>query len=228
MKVRITMKKLMIVIVTVLVTLSLGTAAFFAYRQHQKQQELEAMMTLLLNSAAQPESKDDNVTLTADTLYEIIRPNAKLVSADYTYSNIATVSDYRDIKGIIIPLTTDKVVFTYTGTIYAGIDLKQVHFDVNNESKTIYITLPQPQKIAHEINTSSYQFETVSNSIFTSIDPEEFTSEANAQKLKQEIKAQEEGTLSTNANENAKAVLRDLLNQASVTNGYHYDFRTAV
>lgn len=222
------MKKLIIVIVTVLVALSLGTAAFFAYRQHQKQQELEAMMTLLLNSAAQPESKDDNVTLTADTLYEIIRPNAKLVSADYTYSNIATVSDYRDIKDIIIPFTTDKVVFTYTGTIYAGIDLKQVHFDVNNESKTIYITLPQPQQIAHEINTSSYQFETVSNSIFTSIDPEEFTSEANAQKLKQEIKAQEEGTLSTNANENAKAVLRDLLNQASVTNGYHYDFRTAV
>ena len=222
------MKKLMIVIVTALVTISLGTAAFLGYRQHKKQQELETMMTLLLNSAAQPESKDDNVTLTADTLYEIIRPNAKLVSADYTYSNIATFSDYRDIKGIIIPLTTDKVVFTYTGTIYAGVDLRQVHFDVNNDSKTIYITLPQPQKIAHEIDTSSYQFETVSNSIFTSIDPEEFTKEANAQKLTQEIKAKEEGTLTANANENAQAVLRDLLNQASVTNGYHYDFRTAV
>lgn len=222
------MKKLMIVIVTALLTISLGTAAFLGYRQHKKQQELEAMMTLLLNSAAQPESKDDNVTLTADTLYEIIRPNAKLVSADYTYSNIATVSDYRDIKGIIIPLTTDKVVFTYTGTIYAGVDLRQVAFDVNNDSKTIYITLPQPQKIAHEIDTSSYQFETVSNSIFTSIDPEEFTKEANAQKLTQEIKAKEEGTLTANANENAQAVLRDLLNQASVTNGYHYDFRTAV
>ena len=207
---------------------TLCTAAFFGYRYYKKQQELENMMTLLLGSTAASSSKDDNVTLTAETLYEIIRPNAKLVSADYTYSNIATVSDFRDIKGIIIPLTTDKVVFTYTGTIYAGIDLNQVTFDVNNESKTIYITLPQPQKIAHEINTSSYQFETVSNSIFTSIDPEEFTIEANAQKLKQEIKAQEEGTLSTNANENAKAVLRDLLNQASVTNGYHYDFRTAV
>jgi hypothetical protein len=34
----------------------------------------------------------------------------------------------------------------------------------------------------------------------------------------QEIKAQEEGTLSNDANENAKNVLRDLLNQASVTN----------
>lgn len=220
------MKKLNTVIVTVLVTLSVCAALFFGYRQHKKQQELENMMTLLLDGESR-DSKDDNVTLTAETLYEIIRPNAKLVSADYTYSNIATVSDYRDIKDIIIPLTTDKVVFTYTGTIYAGIDLNQVHFDVNNDSKTIYITLPQPKKIAHEINTDSYQFETVKDSIFTSIDPEEFTREANAQKYEQELKAKEEGTLATNANENAQAVLRNLLNQASVTQGYHYDFHTA-
>lgn len=220
------MKKLNTVIVTVLVTLSVCAALIFGYRQHKKQQELENMMTLLLDGEPR-DSKDDNVTLTAETLYEIIRPNAKLVSADYTYSNIATVTDYRDIKGIIIPLTTDKVVFTYTGTIYAGIDLNQVHFDVNNDSKTIYITLPQPKKIAHEIHTDSYQFETVNNSIFTSIEPEEFTREANAQKYEQERKAKEEGTLAANANDNAQAVLRDLLNQAGVTHGYHYDFNTA-
>lgn len=221
------MKNLTLVIVTALVSLSFGTAVFFGYGQYKKQKELEEMIADLINNDDNPNSKDDNVELTAETLYEIIRPNAKLVSADYTYSNIATVSDFRDIKGIIIPLTTDKIVFTYTGTIYAGIDLKQVHFEVNNDSKTIYITLPVPQKIAHDIDTSSYQFETVSDSVFTSIDPDEFTREANAQKKEQEIKANKEGTLNASANENAQAVLRDLLNQASVTNGYQYSFITA-
>lgn len=221
------MKKMTLVIVTILVTLSLSAALLFGYHQYKKQKELENMIADLINDPKDRSDQDDNVTLTAETLYEIIRPNAKLVSADYTYSNIATVSDFRDIKGIIIPLTTDKIVFTYTGTIYAGIDLKQVHFEVNNDSKTIYITLPAPQKIAHDIDTSSYQFETVSDSIFTSIDPMEFTREANAKKKEQEIKAKEEGTLNANANENAQAVLRDLLNQASVTNGYQYSFITA-
>lgn len=221
------MKNLTLVIVTALVTLSFGTVVFFGYGHYKKQKELEKMIADLINNDDTPNSKDDNVELTAETLYEIIRPNAKLVSADYSYSNIATISDFRDIKGIIIPLTTDKIVFTYTGTIYAGIDLKQVHFEVNNDSKTIYITLPAPQKIAHDIDTSSYKFETVSDSIFTSIDPMEFTREANAKKKEQEIKAKEEGTLNANANENAQAVLRDLLNQASVTNGYQYSFITA-
>lgn len=221
------MKNLTLVIVTALVTLFFGTALLFGYHQYKKQKKLESMIADLINDPQDQNDQDDNVTLTAETLYEIIRPNAKLVSADYTYSNIATITDYQDFNGIIIPLTTDKIVFTYKGTIYAGIDLKQVHFDVNNESKTIYITLPAPQKIAHEIDTSSYQFETVSDSIFTSIDPMEFTREANAKKKEQELKAQEEGTLNAVANENAQAVLLDLLNQTSVTNGYHYDFITS-
>ena len=218
------MKKLMTVIASVLVALSLSTVIFIGYRQNKKQQELEAMAALLLSSSGHTNGTDDNVTLTADTLYELIRPNAKLVSADYTYSNIATISDCRYIHGVVIPFTTDKIVFTYTGTICAGIDLNQVRFDVNNDSRTIYITLPQPQKIAHEIDTSSFRFETVKDSVFTTIDPEEFTREANAQKYEQEIKAKKAGVLTESANENAKAVLRDLL--ASVTSEYHIRFTT--
>ena len=223
------MKKMNSVLVTVLVTLTFCAALFYGYRQYNRQKQLEDMIHILIDSDSDPapDSKDDNVTVTAETLYELIRPAAKLVTAEYTYSNIAAVTDCRDIKGFVLPLTTDKIVFTYTGTIYAGIDLHDVTFEVNNESRTIYIALPQPKKTAHEIDTSSYRFETVKDSIFTEIDPSELTKKANELKLEQEAKAKENGTLYHDANANAESVLRDLLSQASVTEGYHLKFSTA-
>ena len=203
-----------------------------AYQNYKETKEANQIMSTLLdsmqnNTKDNSTEKETHTELTAYAVREIVTPCAKLVTSDYKYTTTGIITDFNTIAGLKVPFTTDKIVFTYSGIIQAGIDIHDVQYDVNNDTKTIYIMLPQAEKISHEIDMDSFQFETVKDSWFNAIEYDEFTNEANANKHNMEIEAEEQGTLYSEAEANAKNVIREILTQASVTQGYHYKFITA-
>lgn len=151
------------------------------------------------------------VTLTVETLYELVQPCSKLVSESYDYTNSSSITDCTEFWGHKVPFTTDEIAFTYTGTIYAGVDLSDVRFDVNEGSKSIYVFLPQPTIISHSIDTSSFVFDTKHDGFFTEITPPEFVSKANLLKHEQEAAAISSTDLLDRATESAKSTLRRFL-----------------
>lgn len=168
-------------------------------------------------------------TLTAETLYELIKPDSKLISSNDQYVNTDTISDHAKPLGFDFDFCPfrDEVQFTYRGTICFGIDLKNVIFDVNQSSRLIYITLPSPTIISHAIDTSSFVFETKHDSWFAEIDPEVFVARANTLKHQQEIRAIASGDAIREASRSAESALTSLLTASSITDGYQPRFFTA-
>ena len=77
------------------------------------------------------------VTLTVETLEELIEPCSKLITATDKYTNKDTLE--KDTKDPIFNLhiwgSTEIVHYSYIGTIQAGLNLKDVHFTIDDTSK---------------------------------------------------------------------------------------------
>lgn len=214
------MKKVIMIVGAVV----LGLVVVFSVSSKKNDSEsLSRILEAMQNEKSEP-AKETNTALTSYTLQELVSPCAELVTADYTYSNAATITDFHDLGGIKIPFTTEEIVFTYSGTIKTGINLQDTAFDVNNDSKTIYITLPKAHVISHEIDLNSYQFETVKDSWFNAIEADEFTKEAAANKGTMLVRAEESGELYEKAESNAEEALRNLLDRSGLTHGFRYQF----
>ena len=71
------------------------------------------------------------------TIEEILQPAGDLITQRYYYTDMDTFESYKELLGAKIPLTTDKVVFTYKGAISAGIVLSKVEFEVNERPSTL-------------------------------------------------------------------------------------------
>lgn len=167
---------------------------------------------------------EKEVTVDSIALKELLLPASDLVSMKYTYTDVAVYENSKKAFGVKIPLTTDKVIFTYSGIVSAGINLSDVTFDINDTNKTITITLPSPQFMSHEMDETSFKFYDAKNSIFTETKLEDYTA------LMSDLKSQKEEQLRNDADyfpsvsENAQNAIKDLLNVAEATSDYEIVF----
>ena len=164
------------------------------------------------------------VALTIEHLYEVIEPCEKLVTATDNYGNTSTVSDCAEVFGHKVPFTTDTIRFSYTGTIYVGIDLSTIGLDINEASRNIYITLQSPDVIAHDIDPASFVFTTERDGLITEITPEEFIAKAEQLKTEQEAKAEQDGSVFKNAKVYAETAISKLIKAVPETRGYDLKF----
>lgn len=95
--------------------------------------------------------------LEIETIEEIVKPAGDLVTQRYFYTDVDTYENYKEILGAKVPLTTDKTVFSYRGTVSVGIVLSQVKFEVDELNNRILITLPPVFIVSNEIDPDSFQ-----------------------------------------------------------------------
>ncbi|MCR5796078.1 MAG: DUF4230 domain-containing protein [Solobacterium sp.] len=115
-------------------------------------------------------SKD--ITIDTSVIEEILEPCAELVTYKYYYTDAGVFEKNQKLfnTDVVLPFTTDRTIYKYSGVISTGVDLKDVVYDVDNPGKTITVTLPQPKILSHEIDTDSFEYQNVEDSIFTTSD----------------------------------------------------------
>ena len=168
---------------------------------------------------------EEEATVDSVTLEEIITPASDLVSTKYTYTDADVYENSKKLFGKKVPLTTDKVIFTYSGIISAGIDLSQIQYDIDNDAKTITVTLPEPKFMAHEMDENSFKFYDAKNSIFTETKLEDYSSLMAKLKKDKEDQLRNNGEFLPSVTENAKNVLNDLFKIADATSSYEIIYK---
>lgn len=118
---------------------------------------------------------DEKSFLDAHTVEEILKPAGDLVTQRYFYSDVDTFENHKEVFGAKLPLTTDKIIFSYSGVISAGITLKDVKFDVNNLERKITVQLPPPRIVSNEIDEETFTTYEIKNSIFTETKLKEYS-----------------------------------------------------
>ena len=203
---------------------------FLQYRDRKKSDAAVEAALIQIEADRQKEEETEKATepllLAKETLEELLSSASDLVSLKYYYTNVATLTNYKELFGNKVPFTTDEILFTYEGTVCAGIDLSKVQFEIDNEKKRVSIEMPAANIISHELDTSSFEYYNVKNSVSTSISPEELTIKVDELKAEQEAELQD-GDFYTEVAENAQTVIEELLTNAAVTEGYSFRFSSA-
>ncbi len=181
--------------------------------------ELEPIIT-----SADDTIVEDNYMLTISTIEKVIKPASDLITSKYNYKDADTYENYKQLFGKKVPLTTDKVVFTYKGTVSVGIDLSEVKYDIDDENKIIRIELPEIKIKSNEIDDSSFEYPFESDSVFNSTGMSDFTELLATLKEKKEEEVKNDTEFMDTARKNTKDVLQEFLTLSNDTKDYEVTF----
>lgn len=160
------------------------------------------------------------------TLREVIAPASKLVSYEYFYTDADQYEKSQPLfnTSIKVPFTTNQTVFTYSGTISAGIELGKIVFDVDNDKKTIAVRLPEPVILAHQLDMNSLQFYDIKKSVFTRVDLGDYAEMQAALMEKQEKKLMQNEKFWEGLKGNTQSLIANLITASGKIEDYSISY----
>ena len=175
-----------------------------------------------LEEARKPIEVSEFVSVEVGTLREIIQPASELVTYKYYYTDAGVYEKSRKLfnTGIVLPFTTDRTVYTYSGVIGAGVDLMRTDFAIDNQKRTIVVYLQEPAIIYHELDENSFESYDVRTSAFTRSNLADFSDFRAALKSTQEEKLLANETFWSEAKSNAKNVISNLVTLSGAVEDY--------
>lgn len=153
----------------------------------------------------------EETLISSETVESSLKEAKELTTLKYHYKNIASFENSQEFQGFKLPFTTKRFLYTYAGVIHAGVDLDKAKVDVNNEDKTVSVTLPKSKILSHDIDEKSVMIYDEKNSIFNPLDLEDYSNFRKEEEAKVEKEAVDKGLL-TEADEQTKKAVEDILN----------------
>lgn len=156
------------------------------------------------------ETTPARITIDEKLLKSYISEDISVPYIEYSYTDKVSFENRSNVKGIKLPLTKKSFTLTYNGTISAGIDSSLITASADNDTYTIYVSLPEAHIISHTVHEDSFSVSDAKNNIFNPITPEDYTNLCSSQSKKNEEKALADGLLSDVYSE-AERIISDYL-----------------
>mgnify|MGYP002712144160 CR=1 FL=1 len=154
---------------------------------------------------------EEETKVTSETVEAALKEAKELTTLKYHYKNIASFENSQQFQGMKIPFTTKKFLYTYEGEIHAGVDLDEAKVRVNEEAKTINVSLPETKILSHDIDEDSVMVYDDKDSIFNHLELEDYSNFRKEEEAKVEKEAIDKGLLVEAEDQTIKAV-KELLN----------------
>ncbi len=140
------------------------------------------------------------------------------------FTTVQTISDSVKWFGKTVPFTTSKYIFSYNGTVKAGLDFSKVGIDVNTLTSTITVSAPAVEILSTEVDEDSLVIYDESRNIFTPLTLNDVKLSRTA--MIDEIKTQAvNNNLLENARMNAEVWIRLFLQTAYDPSEYAVKFK---
>lgn len=153
---------------------------------------------------------EKKVEISGDTIRESLENIGKLCTAEYNYTHVEQADSSREINGIKIPFTTASFIYSYDGTIMAGIDFAKIQINKDDIGKKITITLPDVEIISSAVDHESFRLYDEKNNIFNPISVTDVADTLADLKNSAEKEAVEKGLLNK-ARENAVTLVENFM-----------------
>ena len=151
-----------------------------------------------------------DITLSGETIQSGLREIGKLCTAEYDFTHVETFESQKDLFGLKIPGTKASYVYSYDGTIMAGVDFTRISVEKDDAKMRITIHFPKVENISSEIDMDSFTLYGEKKSIFNPFEVEDFAL-TQSDMIRVELdKAVEDGILDRAA-ENAEQILINFL-----------------
>lgn len=205
------MKKVLIkIVVNILIIVLVGCVGFFVAKNHYGKKE-ELLVELIKEVEVPVEViVEKEVVISGETIRSSMVNIGKLCTAEYNFTHVERFDSSREINGYTIPFTTSTFIYSYDGTITAGIDFTEIQIDKNDDKKEITVTLPEADIISSEVDQDSFKLYDEKNNIFNPISVADVAHSFSDLKNSEEKKAVEEGLLDK-AKENALVLVENFI-----------------
>lgn len=222
-------KKRFIIMIALLI-LIVAFAIFFnfkGYKQAKDKYENEiAELKLEVDRLSEPTAVYEEATREIDIsiINKEIQDIGELATLEYLYTDSGKFEDAKQLWGKNVPFTKKSFIVKWDGSIKAGINVKEITVEIDNDSKEVTVHIPKAEILSHELDEESFETLDEKDGLFNPIeidDTREFDAEG---KNAMEIRAIENGILDK-AFENAKEIIyRMLSNDVVGEQGYHIVF----
>ena len=208
----------------IVLTAILFSGGTYYYLNGQYEKKLAEELALASGDA-------DEVIVGEDTLVsihyveEVLKPAGELITMKVYYKDADTYEHHKEAFGFTLPLTSNKIVFTYEGTISLGVDFTKITYEIDNEEKKITVNLPEVEILANEIDASSFTVPYESVSIFNQEHMKDVTDLIDDLKQSKAEKVNKDEDLKKSALDNAENVISGFLKSAALTKEYTVVFR---
>ncbi len=216
-----------ILIAMVLFVLMFMMCVYFAYlfgKYNEKQksmshtEEQSGISQMQADAEDIIESHTEEPTTEPIFIYEsdisdIISPAYGLTSKTYTYHSSEVYEVYRDAWGMKVPLTTNMFIFSFDGAIDVDIDFSEIEIAVDNDEKTVLISIPEAEITNHYVDENSYEFKDAKDDIFSTLDYSDYSDMLSEQKEAQEQKLLQNYDFFYSVKTNAENIFTQFLNQ---------------
>lgn len=140
------------------------------------------------------------------------------------FTTVQVIKDSATLFGKTVPFTTSKYIFSYNGTVKAGLDFSKVSVDVNLLTATITVSAPAVEILSTEVDEDSLVIYDESRNIFTPLTLNDVKLSRTA--MIDEIKTQAvNNNLLENARMNAEVWIRLFLQTAYDPSEYAVEFK---
>lgn len=204
-------------------------------RQREMTRQMELQKDLI--EALQKEAREDEdegfvhegaPEITSQQISEELSSLKELVTKEYLYTNADKYENQNQVTirnwDINIPLTGKSFLLAYDGRIKAGVDLSRAEIQVDEERRTITVTLPPSEILSHEIFEDDIRVFDEKDSIFNKITIDNYNEFVAEQKTVMEQKATDMGLL-TGADREARGSVNAFLSMMPGMDSYWLDVR---
>lgn len=199
-------------------------------RQKELQAELQLQReTIEALRAEAAEEKENGLVheaepvITDSVISDQLSALRELVTTEYIYTNSGKYENQNQItiigQNINIPFTGKRFIVAYDGRIKAGVDIRRAQIAVDEDARTVTVTLPKSEIIAHETFEDTLVVLDETNNVFNPISIENYNEFVSGQKDGMEQKAVERGLLA-NADAEARLIVRSCLSSIPGIDAY--------
>ncbi len=155
--------------------------------------------------------KETVPVITRELLDNEITSLSELTTKKYWYRNATQQEEAKEwLWGADMPFSDIQSVALYDGYIKAGIDLKDIKFNVNQQAKIITVTMPKSKIFDHNIPQETINVLQVKNNLFNSVSFNDYNRFISSEKTIMEKTAIGQGIL-TEADEEARRIVKTFI-----------------
>ncbi|MCI8870577.1 MAG: DUF4230 domain-containing protein [Lawsonibacter sp.] len=176
-------------------------------RQEERLARYEEVIDSLQARESEREARESRPVITSETIAGQLSGLQELVTQEYRYRNADKSESYAKwIFDWKRPLSEKSILVIYDGCIRAGVPMEDVRVEVDEERRTVTVTLPPSRIVSNEIPQESIQVIEVKNGLFNDVTFDNYNDFIAEQKAAMEQKAVEQGILERAAREAEEAV----------------------
>lgn len=216
--------------IIIVVALACGGGFAAAKKQYENKKTVEYIQVPVEKEKVVEVPVEVKKVITGEIIRDGLRDIGELATEEYSYTEVGTFDSQKSVQlfgyDVTVPFTQSKFIYTYEGTIKAGVDFTCITVEKVDDSKRVTVTLPKAEILSAELDENSFQLYDEKNNIFNPFSVRDVNETNRTLKQHAEEKAIEKGLLKR-ADANAKAMIRSFLMSTYDLEGYMIQVKSA-